>query len=351
MYIENNNHDQQYYLKRMAALQFPGSRENYDTRQPIHLLQQQSSDRSLERSFWDAYQDDQLEGAYYSLAGHDNEEYHRIEELAMAYLGIDSEEDIDDYNADRLEFGESPYRKQRDNEDEYDYLSALDIPIDDVHVFVQSSAWETMALGFTHQELENQRELLDNHILEATRTYALASTSYGRENNEFSSIMSFLQDTGEQLLMDDLQDLEFTRKFIMPVDAAVQQYIEKPNEAINAVELVAENKAANKPSDIKAYTLRVVVAGKMKPYGLHGENVPRASSRYVEVDAETVDGHMTRTHYPYPFSGDETVESLHKLPKSGKRSLLPYERLFFYTLYKTPLTYEEFEKYCTGVRI
>ena len=133
MYIENNNHDQQYYLKRMAALQFPGSRENYDTRQPLHLLQQQSSDRSLERRFWNAYQDDQLEGAYYSLAGHDNEEYHNIEELAMAYLGIDNEEDIDDYNADRLEFDETPFRKMRDNEDEFDYLSALDIPIFKLH--------------------------------------------------------------------------------------------------------------------------------------------------------------------------------------------------------------------------
>lgn len=351
MYIENNNHDQQYYLKRMAALQFPGSRENYDTRQPLHLLQQQSSDRSLERRFWNAYQDDQLEGAYYSLAGHDNEEYHNIEELAMAYLGIDNEEDIDDYNADRLEFDETPFRKMRDNEDEFDYLSALDIPIDDIHVFVQSRVWETIALGFTHQELENQRKLLDNHIFEATRTYAKAGSSYGRDNNEVSSIMSFLQDAGEQLLMDDLQHLEFTRKSIMPVDTVIHQYIENPRQITKAVELVVKNKAAALPSDAKAYTVNVMVGGEMKPYGFHGENVPRAYTRYVEVDAETVDGHMTRTHYPYPFSGDETIESLHKLPQSGKRSLLPYERLFFYAVYKTPLTFEKFKQICNGVTV
>ena len=69
MYIENNNHNQQYYLKRMAALQFPGSRENYDTRQPIHLLQQQSSDRSLDSNFWEAYQEGWLEGAHYAIKG------------------------------------------------------------------------------------------------------------------------------------------------------------------------------------------------------------------------------------------------------------------------------------------
>lgn len=353
MYIENNNYDQQYYLKRMAALQFPGSRENYGTRQPIHLLQQQSSDRSFERRFWDAYQDDQLEGAYYSLAlaGHDFEEYRNVEELVMAYLGIDSEEDIEEYNAHCEEDNKRPFRKMCDGENEFDYLNALDIDIDDVRVYVQSNAWETMSIGFTHQELENQRELLDNHIFEATRTYAMAGSSYERDNNEVSSIMSFLQDAGEQLLMDDLQRLEFTHKSIMPIDTVVHQYIENPSQITKAVELVVKNKAAKLPSDAKTYTVSVMVGGEMKPYGLRGEDVPRVYTRYVEVDAETVDGHMTRTHYPYPFTYDGSIEALHKLPQSGKRSLLPHERLFFYTLYKTPLSFEQFKQMCNGVTI
>lgn len=350
MYIENNTHDQQYYLKRMAALQFPGSRENYGTRLPIHLLQQQSSDRSLEANFWEAYQEGWLEGAHYAIKG-SAVTYDSIEELAMAYFELDNEEDIEEYNAHCEEDNKRPFRKMCDGENEFDYLNELDIDIDDVRVYVQSNAWETMAIGFTHQELENQRELLDNHIFEATRTYAMAGSSYERDNNEVSSIMSFLQDAGEQLLMDDLQYLEFTRKSIMPVDTVIHQYIENPRQITMAVELVVKNKAAALPSDAKAYTVNVMVGGEMKPYGFHGENVPRAYTRYVEVDAETVDGHMTRTHYPYPFSGDETIESLHKIPQSGKRSLLPYERLFFYAVYKTPLTFEKFKQICNGVTV
>ena len=334
----------------MAALQFPGSRENYGTRQPIHLLQQQSSDRSLEANFWEAYQEGWLEGAHYAIKG-SAVTYDSIEELAMAYFELDNEEDIEEYNAHCEEYDRKPFRKMCDGENEFDYLNELGIDIDDVRVYEQSNAWETMAIGFTHQELENQRELLDNHIFEATRTYAMAGSSYERDNNEVSSIMSFLQDAGEQLLMDDLQHLEFTRKSIMPVDTVIHQYIENPRQITKAVGLVAKNKAAALPSDAKAYTVNVMVGGEMKPYGFHGENVPRAYTRYVEVDAETVDGHMTRTHYPYPFSGDETIESLHKIPQSGKRSLLPYERLFFYAVYKTPLTFEKFKQICNGVTV
>lgn len=351
MYIENNNHDQQYYLKRMAALQFPGSRENYDTRQPIHLLQQQSSDRSLESNFWEAYQEDWLEGAHYAIKGHESITYDSIDELAMAYFELDGEEDIEEYNAHCEEDDRKPFRKMHNGESEFDYLTEIGVDIDDVCVYVQSNAWETMAVGFTHQGLENQRESLDNHIFEATRTYAMAGSSYGRDNNEVGSIMSFLQDAGEQLLLDDLQHLEFTSKSIMPVDTVVHQYIENPRQIIKAVELVVKNKAATLPSDVKTYTVNLMVGGEMKPYGLHGEDVPRASTRYVEVDAETVDGHMTRTHYPYPFTNDGSIEALHKLPQSGKRSLLPYERLFFYTLYKAPLTFEQFNQMNNGITI
>lgn len=351
MYIENNNHDQQYYLKRMAALQFPGSRENYGTRQPINLLQQQSSDRSLEANFWEAYREGWLEGAHYAIKGSESVTYDSLEELAMAYFELDNEEDIEEYNAHCEEYDRKPFRKMCDGEDEFDYLNELGIDIDDVRVYVQSNAWVTMAIGFTHQELENQRKLLDNHIFEATRTYAMAGSSYGRDNNEVSSIMSFLQDAGEQLLMDDLQRLEFTYKFIMPIDTVVHQYIENPRQISKPVELVVKNKAATLPSDAKTYTVSVIVGGEMKPYGLHGENVPRACTRYVEVDAETVDGHITRTHYPYPFTNDGSIEALHKLPQNGKRTLLPYERLFFYTLYKTPLTFEQFKQMNNGVTL
>ena len=179
-----------------------------------------------------------------------------------------------------------------------------------------------------------------------------ATIRYGCDYETYINIiMSFLQDAGEQLLMDDLQRLEFTYKFIMPIDTVVHQYIENPRQISKPVELVVKNKAATLPSDAKTYTVSVIVGGEMKPYGLHGENVPRACTRYVEVDAETVDGHITRTHYPYPFTNDGSIEALHKLPQNGKRTLLPYERLFFYTLYKTPLTFEQFKQMNNGVTL
>ena len=41
------NDTSSYYLKQYAALQFPGSVDNFGTKTPIHLLQQQEESEQL----------------------------------------------------------------------------------------------------------------------------------------------------------------------------------------------------------------------------------------------------------------------------------------------------------------
>ena len=51
------NDTSSYYLKQYAALQFPGSVDNFGTKTPIHLLQQQEESEhsvSLQNEGWES---------------------------------------------------------------------------------------------------------------------------------------------------------------------------------------------------------------------------------------------------------------------------------------------------------
>lgn len=89
------NDTSSYYLKQYAALQFPGSVDNFGTKTPIHLLQQQEeSEHSVSlREACDSDYD--LDGAQFLFEG---EVYDSVTDLVKEDLGLDDEESIQEYN-------------------------------------------------------------------------------------------------------------------------------------------------------------------------------------------------------------------------------------------------------------
>ena len=337
-----------FYLKRFAALQFAGSRENYSTRDPIHLLQQRSSDRDW-LLIQDAVENHDMTGAFYM---YDEVEYDNIEDVVKAKLGICdfTEEQIEEYNTDMRNWARMPYYTYQEflnlSDDEYewgnynelDYLDAYDIPDGDVIAAPRSGAFETMAMAFTHQELENQKELLHNHIFEDTRTYAICGSSYSRDNEEVSTIMHLMMSLGESLLLQDLHHLEFSNIILTDKEYAAEEFGKNPGKAFETASFTVKDNSAVKPDDVAEYHISVMSAGEIRY-----ENHPVVTAHYVVVDRKKVDGSVSQDYYIYPFDVDWGNERLMD-ERSEKNALSGIERLFFYILYRTALPDEKAKK-------
>lgn len=91
----NVNPQSESALKAYAALQFPGSIDNFGTKTPIHLLMQQAdSEHSLVLT--DACDSDcDLDGAQFDYLG---TIYDTVSELVKDRLGLQTDEDVAKFN-------------------------------------------------------------------------------------------------------------------------------------------------------------------------------------------------------------------------------------------------------------
>ena len=332
---------QEYCLRRMAALQFPGSIENYCTKHPIHLLQQRSSDRQKMR-FNDAFYDHNLKGAQYE---YEDVFYDSIDEMLKAILNIDGydEEEIRDYNEQREfrgELGYYPYERfltlgpdeyQWANANEQDYLNAYDVNEAEVFVYPQSEHFETMAIAFTHQALEDVREDMDNHIFNDTRTYAMCGERFGRSegSGDYYPLMDFLYSTGEAFLMEDAESMSIEVRKLLSPEQVEQLYDENPEELHQAASILINDKKSHQ--DV---VMDVMVQGNMVS-DRRGGKYPVVQKRYVRVLRSSENGETQLSYYPYPFECDGTVKALHD-QRHRFDKLTPIQRLYFYCMFKTP---------------
>lgn len=174
------NDTSSYYLKQYAALQFPGSVDNFGTKTPIHLLQQQEeSEHSVSlREACDSDYD--LDGAQFLFEG---ATYDSVTDLVKDNLCLDDEESIQKYNEHPrfdpfIPYDELVDKKNADREDirdirdshrldtmadyvdMYSTASGYDTA-DDITVLLPSSSYETMGMAFTHQALKQYEKSID----------------------------------------------------------------------------------------------------------------------------------------------------------------------------------------------
>lgn len=141
------NDTSSYYLKQYAALQFPGSVDNFGTKTPIHLLQQQEeSEHSVSlREACDSDYD--LDGAQFLFEG---ATYDSVTDLVKDNLCLDDEESIQKYNEHPrfdpfIPYDELVDKKNADREDIRDIRDShrLDTMADYVDMYSTASGYDT----------------------------------------------------------------------------------------------------------------------------------------------------------------------------------------------------------------
>lgn len=340
------NDTSSYYLKQYAALQFPGSVDNFGTKTPIHLLQQQEeSEHSVSlREACDSDYD--LDGAQFLFEG---ATYDSVTDLVKDNLCLDDEESIQKYNEHPrfdpfIPYDELVDKKNADREDirdirdshrldtmadyvdMYSTASGYDTA-DDITVLLPSSSYETVGMAFTHQALKQYEKSIDNHLFRKHRCYAACGEGYGREAGDYYPIMNFIRDAGEQLLVQDLENFDVKVMELASDDEVADFYCEHPHELFRAAYI----KVSEKDTIGKCYSrLYVFCSGHEETFS-DGSSFPVCDSHYVMVVKEGK-GYKV----PYPFDCNRFADELNK-KSNEKERLTPAQRLFFWTEYKNPI--------------
>lgn len=238
------DHQNGWYLKRFAALQFEGSVDNFSTNMPIHVLEQQ-----LPKDDTMKLDDAVIEGQDFDYSKFYDErgnEYSSVSELVQTLLDLDDDDSIQEYNEENPDLPYIPYEKLREMDkkdipelllsvaDEADYVDAYkevsDIESWNVEVTPMSNNYETMGFAFTHQGLKEYEKSIDNHIFHFCRTYAYAGEQHNRREGDFYPIMEFLHSAGEQLLVDDLKRFDVKVMELATAEEVENLYRTAPNE-------------------------------------------------------------------------------------------------------------------------
>lgn len=340
------NDTSSYYLKQYAALQFPGSVDNFGTKTPIHLLQQQEeSEHSVSlREACDSDYD--LDGAQFLFEG---ATYDSVTDLVKDNLCLDDEESIQKYNEHPrfdpfIPYDELVDKKNADREDirdirdshrldtmadyvdMYSTASGYDTA-DDITVLLPSSSYETVGMAFTHQALKQYEKSIDNHLFRKHRCYAACGEGYGREAGDYYPIMNFIRDAGEQLLIQDLENFDVKVMELASDDEVADFYCEHPHELFRAAYI----KVSEKDTIGKCYSrLYVFCSGHEETFS-DGSSFPVCDSHYVMAVKEGK-GYKV----PYPFDCNRFADELNK-KSNEKERLTPAQRLFFWTEYKKPI--------------
>lgn len=340
------NDTSSYYLKQYAALQFPGSVDNFGTKTPIHLLQQQEeSEHSVSlREACDSDYD--LDGAQFLFEG---ETYDSVTDLVKENLGLDDEESIQEYNehprfdpfipyeelVDKKNADREDIRDIRDSHrldtmadyvDMYSTASGYDTA-DDITVLLPSSSYETVGMAFTHQALKQYEKSIDNHLFRKHRFYAACGEDYSCEVGDYYPIMNFIRDAGEQLLIQDLENFDVKVMELASDDEVADFYCEHPHELFRAAYI----KVSEKDTIGKCYSrLYVFCSGHEETFS-DGSSFPVCDSHYVKAVKEGKEYKV-----PYPFDCNRFADELNK-KSNEKERLTPAQRLFFWTEYKKPI--------------
>lgn len=312
MHIDFSENEKKY-LKRFAALQFPGSKDNYSTRHPIHFLQEQTEQvEKISHFDFDDYQD---EISMVEYADYDTyETYSSVEELVCHHLDgfePDDEEAVEKYNAMAKGNGEPefiPYEEAVNTggvpgTDEYvgcidDCLEAYGLEPCNVRFFKNGDSWDVKAVSFTHKGALEIKEELSNHIFRETRTYAYTTT-----DGDFPVLMGVVMKLAKELLNEESVGLRWIEPKVMSPAQVREQYRKAPNEEFCAatynMQLPPQMADDGKKHNV---TLSVYASEEMRKWG--EDEYPFAKLRVVLKDGNT------EKHSEWPFECDSECKAL-----------------------------------------
>lgn len=292
----NFSEKEAFYLKRMAALQFSGSKDNYSTRTPIHFLEEIADEHKLiSLSHYDAYIDEISRIEFFD--GYDYYDFDTIEELVCYALGIDEDDTVfktynDAYNDEDLDV----YSLE-------DYLDLYDISHSDVNLYIPTDAWEVRGVAFTHKGAVEIKEKIENHIFRDTRFFA-----HHTSNGEFPVIMEMLMRIGQELLDEEMSGLTWkTIKQLSP-EEVLENYRKIPNERFVVAEYLFTL------PDKSKVTMTITTAGEFR-------KITGTKSEYFVASPKVKFG---EEEIAWPFECDGGCKNLQN--NDGIKALLNYAR-------------------------
>lgn len=313
-------------LRRMAALQFSGSQENYSTRHPIHFLQEQSDEYiEVPMSSYEAYAEEivRVEDCDYEFYS----SYDTIEAMVANRLGfdIDDPDAAADYNLEAEDLDEIrfvSYREAADAEeipgyDEpiytlEDYLTAYGIEPESVKLYKYGEGWDVKAVSFTHKGAVEMKTVMSNHIFRPTRTYAYTTT-----DGDFPVLMGVLMKIAQALLDEECVGLRWKEIKVMSPTQVKEQYAKTPHKefcaAAYAMQLPGQMTSDGEPHTV---TLSVYANGEICKWENHEH--PLAKLRVVLKEGNT------EKHGDWPFECDGECRAL--LDDNKVIALLNYMR-------------------------
>lgn len=302
------NDKESFYLRRYAALQFPGSVDNYSTRNPIHFLEEKAGEYIPVPM--DEFGDDEIALIEY---GYDNS-YNSVEELVADALCLDchNDEEIEAYNKEAAENAEIQFvtfeKAQEDGRipgaestiyDVEDYLKAYGIDTDEVSFYRLPDSFEVKAISFTHKGAEEMEQDIANHISRPTRFYAFTTC-----DGDFPVMMNFMYRVGKAALDEETEGYKSDVLFQMSEDEIKDKLQQSPNESFDAAKFNIEFPFARTigETQVKHVCLTVSIKGMMRE--IYGNSFPIST---IHVSLDTPDFHK---ECQYPFECDRYLEAL-----------------------------------------
>ena len=314
------------YLKRMAALQFSSSKENYSTRHPIHFLQEQADEYiEVSVSSYEEYADEIVRVEYGDYEYYDS--FDTVEALVANHLGFDLDDPdaVAHYNSEAESDSEVQFVPYKDAEEAEeipgydepiysleDYLAAYGIEPECVKLYRYGEGWDVKAVSFTHKGVVEMKTVMSNHIFRPTRTYAYTTT-----DGDFPVLMGVLMKMAQTLLDEECAGLRWEEIKVMSPAQVKERYAKTPNKefcaAAYTMYLPAQMTSDGEPHTV---TLSVYAKGEICKWENHEHPLANLKVVLKEGNAEK--------HSEWPFECDGECRAL--LDDNKVIALLNYMR-------------------------
>lgn len=197
--------EQEYYLRQFAALQFPGSPDNVETRAPYHMVQ--TRDDRLES----ISQSDAEDGTF----GDDvvlGDSCGNVFQRCVDYVSANYDNDGDE----ALEIVDYPVQggviRILNNPDDAIYVADLDdywdaygIDANTISYYRREKDYRDVSIHFTLKEAKRYMQY-QGHNLKQPRTYTYGP-GYG-DRGDWETLRTFLYEEGKKLLAEELPTLD-----------------------------------------------------------------------------------------------------------------------------------------------
>lgn len=228
-------------LKEMAALQFPGSKDNISTKAPIHFVLEQCGEYVT--STIDADVDDADSGDFFfSLNDYesDNGDYGLSNEtasgLVLNFLGI-AENEVADYNKKAKQkedvqfvtFGQAMKEQSipgwpEDVYDLEDYFNAYGIEMSSVEITRRTDSWHVKDISFTHKGANALMAKTHKESPKDVRLYASTETE-----GDYPIIMGVLYGIGKDMLDEETAGMSWEELFREGPNSVIANYHDMPD--------------------------------------------------------------------------------------------------------------------------